>query len=175
MQRIPVVAALAVVLVAPLGAQQLPNRSWAIGAGPMTFDASGTGVAPVVTASAAQTLPWRWVAVEGALGYSPLGEQFGGDPTQLGLAEAQAQLQWPGSRVRPYLGFGGGLVHYFSNAAGRKASTPSVVVGAGVRTMLVGDWGFRLDGRVRGWEFAGATDWAVNTSAEVTAGISRRF
>jgi hypothetical protein len=175
MHRILISAVAAVLLAIPLGAQQLPNRSWALSAGAMGYDASGTGTAPVVAVSATQTLPWRWVALEGAVGYAPLSEQFGGKLTQLGVVEAQAQLQWPGRVVRPYVGVGGGYVHYFANASGRKAFEPSAVFATGLRAAMTETWGLRIDARVRGWQFAGATDWAVNTSGEVTAGVSRSF
>lgn len=157
----------------PLSAQWMPDRTLSLSAGPMSFDASGTGTAVIVALSAAQTLPWRWLAMEASLGYAGLDEQFSGSPTRFGVVEVEAQLQWPGARFRPYLGAGPGLAHYFTNAGGRRATEPAVVFGAGLRAGLTAAWALRLDTRIRGWRFAGATDWAVNTSGEITVGVSR--
>ena len=152
---------------APLAAQQLPDRSLALSAGPMGFDASGTGTAAVFGLSAAQTLPWRWVAIEGSLAYAGLDEQFMSRPTRLGIAELQAQLQWPARVVRPYLGFGGGVVHYLTDVGVQRSTEASVAFGAGLRAALTNEWGLRLDGRLRGWDH--------NTSTEATLGLMRRF
>ena len=152
----------------PLAAQQVPDRALALSGGPMTFDASSVGEASVLTLSVSQTLPWRWAAVEGAVGYA-------GMPDEIGIAELQAQLQWPARLVRPYLGVGGGIVHYLGNAGGPRSTEPSVTLGAGLRAALTSAWGLRLDGRLRGWDFHQATDWAVNSSNEVTLGLTRRF
>ena len=155
------------VIVTPLGAQQLSDRSLALSAGAMGYDVSGTGTASVFALSAAQTLPWRWLAVEGSLGYAGLDEQFTRTPTRLGIADLQAQLQWPARLVRPYIGFGGGVVHYLNNAGGRRSTVPSLALGAGVRAALTNAWGLRVDGRLRGWD--------LNTTAEATLGVMRRF
>jgi len=171
---IPLLAALLGVATM-LPAQQAPTRSVTLAAGPMSFDASGTGTATVVALSAVQTMPWRWVALEAQAAYAGLDEQSGGAATRTGILEGQAQLQWPNGRVQPYLGLGGGLVRYLTNANGRRAIEPAVVGAIGMRAALTDAWGVRLDARVRGWQFAGATDWAVNSSTELTLGLSRRF
>ena len=156
-------------------AQQRLDRSATLAVGPMGFDASGTGTATIVTLSAAQPIAVRWMLLEATAGYAALEEQFRDPPTRTGILEAQLQLQWPAARVQPYVGAGGGLVHYFTRADGRKATEPAIAFGAGLRAALTDAWGLRLDARVRGWQFAGATDWAVNSSGEVTLGVSRRF
>ncbi len=166
---------IAAVVAAPVGAQQVANRAWTLSAGPMGFDGSGTGSTTVYGLSASQTLPWRWFAVEGSLGYAGMDEQFSGSLTHLGIAELQAQVQYPARLIRPYIGIGGGFIHYFTEAGGRRATEPSVALSAGLRAALTDSWGLQVDGRVRGWEFAHATDWAVNTTDQVTVGISRRF
>ena len=155
--------------VRPAGAQRVPDRSATLGGGVMSFDASGTGSATVVSLSAAQTLlPSRWLAVEGTLAYAALGEQFRDAPTRFGVAEAQLQLQWPGARLRPYLGAGPGVAHYFTNGGGRDALQPALSAGVGLRAALGGPWGLRLDARLRGWGFG-------NMSGDATAGLSRPF
>ena len=161
-------------LTTPIRAQQVPDRAVALSAGAMGYDASGTGSASVFALSASQTLPWRWIALEGSFGYTSMEEQYA-PTTRLGIAELQAQLQWPARVVRPYIGIGGGVVHYLNNADGRRSTEPAVALGAGLRAALSESWGLRLDGRVRGWDFANATDWAVNTTGEVTLGLMRRF
>lgn len=171
---VPLLAAL--IGIAPmLPAQRQPTRSVTLAAGPMSFDASGTGTATVVALSGVQTLPWRWVAFEAQAAYAGLAEQALGPATRMGILEGQAQLQWPSGRLKPYLGLGGGLVRYLANANGRRATEPAVGGAIGMRAAMTDAWGLRLDARLRGWQFAGATDGAVNSSAELTLGLSRRF
>ena len=167
---------LVAVVTTPLAAQRVAERSLSLSAGAVSFDMSGTGTAPVTTLSVAQTLPVRWVALEATAGYAGVDEQFSdGRTTRLGTLEGEAQLQWPAARLRPYLGVGGGCVHYFTNADSRRPTEPSMVFAAGLRAAVTGQWGLRIDGRIRGWEFANATDWAVNTAGELTLGVTRRF
>jgi len=152
-----------------------PERAITLAAGMMSFDASGTGTATVTSLSIAQTLGSRWIVLEAGATYAGLNEQFRDSPTRTGILEGQLQLQWPTNRLRPYLGAGGGVVHYFTHADGRPATEPAVSFGAGLRAALTETWGARLDGRIRGWKFGGATDWAVNSSVELTFGVSLRF
>ena len=159
----------------PLRAQQMHDVMLSLSAGPMSFDASGTGNAVIVGLSHVQTLPWRWLALETTVSYAGLDEQFSDTPTRFGALEVEAQLQYPGAHFRPYLGVGPGLTHYFNHVGGRRATEPAVAFGAGLRAALTPAWGLRFDARIRGWGFAGATDWAVNTSGEFTVGISRGF
>src|SRR5437763_794450 len=110
--------ALAISLASSLGAQA-PSRELSLAVGASQFDASGTGTAPMAALRVAAPLVGRWMLGDFSLSYASLDEQLTSINTRIGVAEGQLQAQLPAARLRPYVGLGGGWLHYFNNAAGR--------------------------------------------------------
>lgn len=157
----------------PLAAQTATREvSFAVGAS--QFDASGTGTAPIAAIRAATPLVGRWLLGEVSLSYASLDEQFSTTNTRVGVGEGQLQAQFPVTRVRPYVGLGGGWLHYFSNAEGRSAATPTLSGAAGLRIPFASALMLRGELRVRYWEGGGSSGF-VNGAAEFTGGIGYRF
>ena len=172
--RLSALAAAAFIFVgAPAAAQQSLPHSISISRGFMEFDASGTGSARVFALRGDKALAGRWLLGEASLAYSPIREQFAGADTKLGIADLQLQFQAPLPFVQPYIGTGLGAVSYLSNAAGRGTATEAVSIAAGVRSDIWRRFGVRADGRIRYWDWNG--DGFVNSSGELTAGLSYRF
>ena len=152
-----------------------PEISASVGA--MQFDASGTGTAPVIALRAAVPLTGSWLLAEGNLSYASLNEQFSDAGTRIGVAEGQVQFQLPLARVRPYLGVGAGWLHYFNNAAGRAATSPTYSAAAGLRVGLSPRIAARTELRLRAWDYhrdqAGSSIGA--SGAEWTGGLAYTF
>lgn len=91
---------------------QTRNREISLAVGAMQYDASGTGTTPVIALRTAVPFAASWLLGEASLSYASLDEQFSTVGTRVGVAEGQVQFQWPAARVRPYLGLGGGWLHY---------------------------------------------------------------
>lgn len=165
----------------PVAAQTATRElSFAIGAS--DFDASGTGTAPTAAIRVATPLIGEWMLGEVSLSYAPLDEQFS-TKTRAAVGEGQLQAHLPAARVlyrifafraRPYVGLGGGWVHYFNNAAGRSATAPTVSGAVGVRMALASPLVLRGEFRLRSWKGGGSSGF-VNSAAEYTAGIGYRF
>lgn len=170
---IPLAVTILVLGAVPLAAQSAPERTVSVVGGAMTFDASGTGTAPVFALRVDRTLAGRWLIGEAGLGYAPITEQFQSVRTRLGVAELQAQFQAPLPIVRPYIGGGAGVVAYLTNAGGRGRVAEAVSAAAGLRADLTGRIGLRLEGRLRYWDYN--SPGFVNGSGEVTGGLSYRF
>lgn len=171
-----VVLLLAAVAAAPLGAQAYHGRELSVLGGASSFDASGTGTASTAAVRVAQPLGGRWVLVEGSLAYAALDEQFSPSRTRVGVAEAQLQLQLPAGRLRPYVGLGGGVLRYLSNASGRPATPGTVSGAAGLRVRIASRIGARGELRVRGWEQTQSGGFGfVNSAAEYTGGLTYSF
>ena len=164
----------AVLIVAiPVGAQTR-TREVSVAAGASQFDASGTGTAPIAAVRAAAPLVGRWILGEISLSYASLDEQFSAINTRVGVGEAQLQAQLPATRVRPYIGLGGGWLHYFNNAAGRPATTPTVSASAGLRIPISPSVLVRGELRLRSWE-SGSNSGFNNNAGEWTAGLGYAF
>jgi len=158
--------------VAPLSGQTT-GRELSLAVGAMSFDASGTGTAPMAAIRAAASFGAPWLLGELSLGYASLDEQFSTSNTSIGVAEAQVQAQLPASRFRPYIGLGGGLLTYFNNAVGRSSPTPTLSAAVGARipvSALVLHGEFRL----RGWKSRPDSD-GTNVGGELTAGVGYFF
>jgi hypothetical protein len=121
--------------------------------GAMQFDASGTGTVPVIAVRAGVPLVSSWLVGEANFSFASLDEQFSELGTRVGVAEGQLQVQLPLARFRPYLGAGAGWLHYFNNAAGRPATSPTYSGAAGMRVRLSGRFGARAELRLRGWDY----------------------
>lgn len=175
--RTPTLASILLCCLAamPLTAQDGGSRQLAVSAGALSYDASGTGNTFTIAARASQAVRGQWLGVELGLAYAPLDEQFSTSPTHLVALDAQLQFRLPTPRVQPYLGVGPGIVTYLTQPGGRNRFETAVSGGLGVRAQVTPLVGIVVDGRVRGWNFRGATDWAVNTGAELTAGLTYRF
>jgi hypothetical protein len=175
----PGLAALTVVAsvaAAPLHAQRGPVRDVSLSAGAMSFDGSGTGMAPTAALRASLPLAGRWLLVEGGAAYASLDEQFVTRPTRVGIAEAQLQVQAPLGVVRPYLGVGGGWLAYLTNAIdGQKSVEGTVSVAGGVRVDVSRVISLRSELRVRGWHAMQDGFGFVNSAAEFTGGVAYHF
>jgi len=164
-------------------AAQTATREVSFAVGASEFDASGTGTAPIAAIRAATPLIGQWMLGEVSLSYASLDEQLSTTHTRVGVGEGQLQAHLPAARVlyrifalraRPYLGLGGGWVHYFNNAAGRSATAPTVSGAVGVRMALASPLVLRGEFRLRSWKGGGSSGF-VNSAAEFTAGIGYRF
>jgi hypothetical protein len=155
-------------------AAQTSARELSIAAGVSQFDASGTGTAPIAAIRVAAPLVGRWMLGEASLSYASLDEQFSTTNTRVGVGEAQLQAQFPAARVRPYVGLGGGWLHYFNNAAGRSGATPTVSGAAGLRMSVSSALLVRGELRLRSWK-SGSNSGFHNNAAEFTAGIGYTF
>jgi hypothetical protein len=109
-----------------------------------------------------------------SLSYASLDEQFSAISTRVGVGEAQLQAQFPATRARPYIGLGGGWLHYFNNAAGRPATTPTVSASVGLRIPVSSSVLMRGELRLRSWE-SGSNSGFHNNAAEFTAGLGYAF
>jgi hypothetical protein len=163
------------VAAASASAQYAPSRSVSLSAGAMSFDVSGTGTAPTFALRMDTELGRRWLVGDLGLGYASIEEQSAIDRTQLGILEGQLQLQLPGAYLRPYVGAGAGLISYLTQAGGRHEVSGSLSVGAGLRAPLADRVGLRVDGRLRAWDDRSAGFGFVNSTSELTAGLSVRF
>lgn len=158
----------------PVGAQAAA-REVSLAVGVSQFDASGTGTAPIVAIRGAAPLVGRWLLGEVSFAYASLDEQFSTTDTRVGIGEGQLQVQYPPMRVRPYVGLGGGWLHYFNNAEGRSAATPTLSGSVGLRIPIVSALLLRGELRLRSWKGSGSSSVFVNSAAEFTAGIGYRF
>jgi len=180
--RFPAFCALLLFSAIPAGAQT-STRELSVALGASQFDASGTGTAPLAAIRVAAPLVGRWMLGEISLSYASLDEQISTSHTRVGVGEAQLQAHLPAARVqhrifafraRPYVGLGGGWVHYFNNAAGRSATAPTVSGAVGVRVPLAPPLVLRGEYRLRSWNGGGNSGF-VNSAAEFTAGMGYRF
>jgi hypothetical protein len=153
---------------------QTPTREISLAVGASQFDASGTGTAPIAALRVGAPLVGRWMLGDFNLAYASLDEQFSSTSTRIGLAEGQLQAQLPATRLRPYVGFGGGWLHYFNNAAGRLATSPTLSGAVGLRMTLASTLLVRGELRLRTWE-SGPNSGFHNNAAEFTAGLGYVF
>jgi hypothetical protein len=109
-----------------------------------------------------------------SLSYASLDEQFSSINTRVGIAEGQLQLQLPAAVLRPYIGLGGGWLHYFNNTAGRTATSPTLSASAGLRVALAAALLLRGELRLRTWG-SGRNSGFHNNAAEFTAGLGYAF
>jgi len=91
-----------------------------------------------------------------SLSYASLDEQFSAISTRVGVGEAQLQA------------------HYFNNAAGRPATTPTVSASVGLRIPVSSSVLMRGELRLRSWE-SGSNSGFHNNAAEFTAGLGYAF
>jgi hypothetical protein len=158
-------------LAIPSDAQE-SRREATVSVGETQFDASGTGTAAVAAIRAA--LVRRWMLVEVSLSSASLHEQFRSVNTRTGVGEVQLQAQWPAGRVRPYVGLGGGWLHYFNNSAGRGATNQTASGSVGLRIPVSPELLLRGEFCLRGWNSA-ANSSLHNSAAEYTAGVGYAF
>jgi hypothetical protein len=165
--------ALLLVSAIPASAQTSTREvSFAIGAS--QFDASGTGTAPLAAIRAAAPLVGNWMLGDISLSYASLDEQFSTINTRVGVAEGQLQAQLPATRVRPYVGLGGGWLHYFNNSGGLPATNPTVSGSVGLRVPVSSALLLRGELRLRSWK-TGTSSGFHNNAAEWTAGMGYAF
>jgi hypothetical protein len=142
-------------------------RSVAYLAGPANYDLSGTGWS--WSAAARLDLPLgRLLVLEPGLGFFTYSSQFFGTRSSFLLPEVSLQLQYPGRRVRPYLGVGGGGALLVQ---GIGATEPSVHGTVGLRVGMTPAWGVRGEARVRNLSVFEAN----NSIFEFLAGLSGHF
>jgi hypothetical protein len=165
----------ALLLVSAIPASsQTSTREVSFAIGATQFDASGTGTGPVAAIRLGAPLVGNWMLGDVSLSYASLDEQFSPSNTRVGVGEAQLQAQVPTTRVRPYVGLGGGWLHYFNNAAGRSATTPTISGSAGVRLPVSSALLVRGEFRLRSWK-SGTNSGFHNNAAEFTAGMGYTF
>jgi hypothetical protein len=153
---------------------QTPIREFSLAVGATQYDASGTGTAPLGAFRYSAPIAARWLLGDLSLSYATLDEQFSSTNTNLGVVEGQLQVQLPTSSVRPYIGIGGGWLHYFSNAAGRPATGGTVSGSVGLRIPVSNALILRGEMRVRAWQAGGDGAYHDN-AAEYTAGLGLAF
>jgi hypothetical protein len=167
--RFPAVVTTLILLVAlvphRLWGQNLPApRALSVVAGPANYDLSGTGWS--WSAAAKLDLPLgRLLIVEPSLGFFTYDSQ---SSASMLLPELSLQLQYPGARVRPYLGVGAGGAFVIQ---GSGSTEPTVHAAVGLRAPLSAGWGLRGEARVRNISL-----FEANASIlEFVAGLSRQF
>jgi hypothetical protein len=153
---------------------QTPIREFSLAVGASQFDASGTGTAPLGAFRYSAPIAGRWLLGDLSLSYATLDEQFSPTNTNLGVAEGQLQAQLPANSVRPYIGIGGGWLHYFSNTAGRPATGGTVSGSVGLRIPVSNALILRGEMRLRAWQAGGDGSYHDN-AAEYTAGVGFAF
>ena len=173
LRRISLVALILVGLPFPLFAQAA-KREISVAAGASQFDASGTGTAPLVALRVSGLIASTWLLGDLSLSYAPLDEQFSTESTRTGVLEGQLQAQWPATRFRPYIGVGGGWLHYFNNDAGRGSTAPTASGAVGLRVILTPAFLLRGEMRLRTWD-SGQNAGFHNSAAEFTAGLGIAF
>jgi outer membrane protein with beta-barrel domain len=141
------------------------DRALGVVGGAWQYDLSGTGTSGFGGLRLELPVAQLFV-IEPGLTYARYSSQFGPSVNYL-IPELQAQIQVPGSTVRPFLGGGIGLAHAW--AEGDHASDLSLSAGIGTRIRLATLWSARAELRVR------SIDPFHGTVAEWTAGIARRF
>ena len=152
------------------------QSAWRLGAGGgvLSWDASGTGESPTFFVRADRPLRHRWFGVELGASYAALDEQLSSTSTHTLALDTQFQLQTPPGRVQSYAGLGPALFTYVTQARGRERVEIGYNAGVGLRIGLADRLGLVLDGRIRGWDFEGATDLTVNVGGEATIGFTFR-
>jgi hypothetical protein len=157
----------------PLAAQTAQHEvSVAIGAS--QFDASGTGTVPMAAIRLASPIIGRWMLADASFSYASLDEQFSTVNTRVGVLEGQIQAQLPVAHFRPYIGLGGGWLHYFNNAVGRRTTTATVSGAVGLRVPVASRTLLRGELRLRGWGSGSGSNF-TNSAAEFTAGVGYAF
>ncbi len=155
---------------------QTSSREVSVAAGAMGFDASGTGTAPTAAIRTSIPVGARWLLADFSIAYASLNEQFFPTNTRIGIAEGQLQFQLPAARVRPYLGLGGGWLHYFNNAGGGRPSTPPTISGSvGLRFSVSRRALARGEFRLRGWREGSGASTSQNSGGESTVGLGYTF
>jgi hypothetical protein len=141
-------------------------RGVTVMAGPANYDLSGTGWSWL--AAARLELPLgRMLILEPSLGFFTYHSQFASRYWYL-LPEISLQIQYPGPRLRPYLGVGAGGAFVLE---GIGATEPTVHAAAGLRLAISPAWGLRGEGRARN-----ITVFEANNSIlEFVVGFSRRW
>ena len=152
---------------------QTARREVSIAAGISQFDASGTGTAPLAAIRVSAPIVGSWLLGDLSVSYASLDEQFSTTNTRTGVLEGQVQTQWPALRFRPYLGIGGGWLHYFNNDAGRGATASTVSGSVGLRVAVSPALLFRGEMRLRTWD--SRDSGFHNSAAEFTAGLGFAF
>ncbi len=141
------------------------NSAGAYG-GVFQWDGSGTGTSWIAGARGTRTLVGQWLLGEGSFNLGRMREQLRSSDTQFQIADAQLQFQAPFSRIRPYLGVGGGEM-WASGASRWHSQSPSAATG--IRAFVARESVIQVELRMRGWKdyHAGAASWTV--------GLSRQF
>ena len=153
---------------------QTPFREFSIAVGATQYDASGTGTGPVGALRYSAPIVGRWLLGDLSLSYSSLDEQFSTSSTHAGVAEGQIQAQLPFNSVRPYIGVGGGWLHYFSNAGGRPSTGQTASGSVGLRIPIASALILRGEMRLRMWE-SGRNQGLHNNAGEFTGGLGFAF
>jgi len=175
MNRARLLASCAVMISLTTAARgQTPIREFSLAVGASQYDASGTGTAPMGAFRYSAPIVGRWLLGDLSLSYASLDEQFSTSNTHVGVVEGQVQAQLPFNSVRPYIGVGGGWLHYFSNAAGRPATGQTASGSVGLRIPVASALIVRGEMRLRMWE-SGRNQGLHNNAAEFTAGLGFAF
>jgi hypothetical protein len=141
------------------------DRALAVVGGVWEYDLSGTGTSGFGGLRLERPVH-RYFLLEPALTFARYTTQFGSEVSYV-IPEVQAQVQLPGRVFRPFLG--GGMGMSFAWGDGSSATDLSLSAGVGTRIRLAELWSARAELRAR------SIDPFVNTVAEWTLGIARRF
>ena len=155
-------------------------------AGYADFDLSGTGSALVLDARASHPIN-RYLSVDGGVGFSRIGEQFGDVTYLLPSIELHVGTTISG-RVRPHVGIGLGALVPFTDSGTRTVRVgdaeytvdldydPEATLNPalGVDVAVADRWMVLGSGRLRG-TVGGGPDFFVGTLADLSAGVGYRF
>jgi hypothetical protein len=147
-------------------------REVSIAIGGVSLDAIGNG--PVVTIATSQTIASTWLLAQFAMGYASV-EQIDASTIRIGLAEGQVQAQLAERKTRPYIGIGGGWLHYFNTVVpSRPRTSATISSAAGVRRSLSQRALICGEVRLRGWRGSGSSGF-FNGGTQYTVGLGYTF
>jgi len=165
-----------------LPAQDRPfARVLSVVAGPAEYDLAGNGWS--WTAGARLGIPLTSaLLLEPGLGFFTYGSQFHDDRISFLLPEVTLQLQYPGTRVQPYVGIGAGaalMIEGYDQSldpiwghldlSAEPRVEPSAHAALGLRANIVQNWGILGEARVRNISFFQANKAIM----EIVLGITR--
>ena len=159
-------AAAALSLAAPawLDAQAVAGPAVSLSAGSRVYE----GGAALVVALRAEYPVSPFFLIEGAGSVADPLDGF--HPSTTSVFDIQAQAQFPGGPVVPYLGAGAGFARYRQSGAGVRAEGAVLTVGGGARIGIRRQLGLVADARLRV-----PTGDDAEAHWDVTAGVRYRF
>lgn len=141
-------------------------RHVSVSIGLFDYDLPNSGLAPMFAIRGVTPISTVLMLEAGIVGSRP--EQAAGNSSTFFAPEAQVQLGFPFSSVRPYIGLGGGAALDLRSSARGGSQTDFTISGSfGLRTWFNDRLGMQVEYRIRGIgaDFEGST-------TEYTAGVA---